>query len=170
MTVKISICLSSPPRSQDQYRQSLRQGDRRRHHQGDRQGLELWNGLRVTVQNQAKVYVPAAAIVVKDRSSSSTGEDEAKVSGLWFQVDRSSIGSKRLESAGIPINFQKVDPSKVTPDAHFQKDLGLDSLDAVEIVMALEEELGFEIPDNEADKINSIGLAVDFISSHPQAK
>ncbi|XP_004298193.1 PREDICTED: acyl carrier protein 2, mitochondrial-like [Fragaria vesca subsp. vesca] len=165
MTVKISICLSSPPRSQDQYRQSLRQGDRRRHHQGDRQGLELWNGLRVTVQNQAKVYVPAAAIVVKDRSSSSTGEDEAK--GC---VDRSSIGSKRLESAGIPINFQKVDPSKVTPDAHFQKDLGLDSLDAVEIVMALEEELGFEIPDNEADKINSIGLAVDFISSHPQAK
>ncbi|MCH84466.1 acyl carrier protein mitochondrial-like, partial [Trifolium medium] len=49
-------------------------------------------------------------------------------------------------------------------------DLGLDSLDAVEIVMALEEEFGFEIPDNEADKINSINLAVDFIASHPQAK
>ncbi|KAL6217694.1 hypothetical protein ACLB2K_010911 [Fragaria x ananassa] len=169
-TVKISICLSSPPRSQDQYYQSLRQGDRRRHHQGDRQGLELWNGLRFTVkltfQNQAKVYVPAAAIVVKDRSSSSTDEDEAtgcgrrltsiirpdedsRIAGLWFRVDGSSIGSKRLESAGIPINFQKVDPSKVTPDAHFQKDLGLDSLDAVEIVMALEEEFGFEIPDND---------------------
>lgn len=59
---------------------------------------------------------------------------------------------------------------QVTPNAHFQNDLGLDSLDAVEIVMALEEEFGFEIPDNEADKINSIGLAVDFISSHPQAK
>ncbi|KAJ1443584.1 Phosphopantetheine attachment site [Sesbania bispinosa] len=67
-------------------------------------------------------------------------------------------------------NFQKVDPSKVTPTAHFQNDLGLDSLDAVEIVMALEEEFGFEIPDNEADKINSIKLAVDFIASHPQAK
>lgn len=36
--------------------------------------------------------------------------------------------------------------------------------------MALEEEFGFEIPDNEADKINSINLAVDFIASHPQAK
>ncbi|KAF7143293.1 hypothetical protein RHSIM_Rhsim05G0165600 [Rhododendron simsii] len=58
----------------------------------------------------------------------------------------------------------------VTPNAHFQNDLGLDSLDAVEVVMALEEEFGFEIPDNEADKINSISLAVDFISSHPQAK
>ncbi|GAB2229157.1 hypothetical protein Droror1_Dr00023293 [Drosera rotundifolia] len=67
-------------------------------------------------------------------------------------------------------DFQKVDPSKVTPNAHFQNDLGLDSLDAVEIVMALEEEFGFEIPDNEADKINSINLAVDFIASHPQAK
>ncbi|KAL5714017.1 Acyl carrier protein 2 [Ranunculus cassubicifolius] len=67
-------------------------------------------------------------------------------------------------------NFQKVDPSKVTPTAHFQNDLGLDSLDTVEIVMALEEEFGFEIPDNEADKINSIGLAVDFIASHSQAK
>lgn len=59
---------------------------------------------------------------------------------------------------------------QVTPTAHFQNDLGLDSLDSVEIVMALEEEFGFEIPDNEADKINSIKLAVDFIASHPQAK
>ncbi|CAN0859804.1 Acyl carrier protein 2, mitochondrial [Linum grandiflorum] len=67
-------------------------------------------------------------------------------------------------------NFQKVDASKVTTNAHFQNDLGLDSLDTVEIVMALEEEFGFEIPDNEADKINTISLAVDYIASHPQAK
>uniref|UniRef100_A0A0E0K5K2 Acyl carrier protein n=1 Tax=Oryza punctata TaxID=4537 RepID=A0A0E0K5K2_ORYPU len=68
-------------------------------------------------------------------------------------------------------NFQKIDdPAKVTPDAHFKNDLGLDSLDAVEVVMALEEEFGFEIPDNEADKIDSIKVAVDFIASHPQAK
>ncbi|KAL3833908.1 hypothetical protein ACJIZ3_008644 [Penstemon smallii] len=67
-------------------------------------------------------------------------------------------------------NFQKVDPSKVTQNAHFHNDLGLDSLDTVEIVMALEEEFSFEIPDNEADKISTINLAVDFIASHPQAK
>lgn len=59
---------------------------------------------------------------------------------------------------------------QVTPIAHFQNDLGLDSLDTVEIVMALEEEFRFEIPDNESDKINSINLAVDFVASHPQAK
>jgi len=58
----------------------------------------------------------------------------------------------------------------VTPDAHFKNDLGLDSLDTVEVVMALEEEFGFEIPDNEADKINSVKVAVEFIASHPQAK
>ncbi|KAE8661198.1 Acyl carrier protein [Hibiscus syriacus] len=67
-------------------------------------------------------------------------------------------------------NFQKVDPSKVSPTAHFQKDLGLDSFDTVEAVMALEEEFGFEIPDNEADKISSINYVVEFIASHPQAK
>ncbi|KAK2633338.1 hypothetical protein Ddye_004725 [Dipteronia dyeriana] len=82
-------------------------------------------------------------------------------------LDKSEV-SDRVVS--VVKNFQKVDPSKVTPNAHFQNDLGLDSLDTVEIVMALEEEFGFEIPDNEADKISSINLAVDFIASHPRAK
>ncbi|XP_016455764.1 acyl carrier protein 2, mitochondrial-like [Nicotiana tabacum] len=82
-------------------------------------------------------------------------------------LDRSEVTDRVINCVK---NFQKVDPSKVTPNAHFQNDLGLDSLDTVEVVMALEEEFGFEIPDNEADKINSINLAVDFIASHPQAK
>ncbi|PIN21635.1 Acyl carrier protein/NADH-ubiquinone oxidoreductase, NDUFAB1/SDAP subunit [Handroanthus impetiginosus] len=82
-------------------------------------------------------------------------------------LDKSEVTDRVLN---VVKNFQKVDPSKVTPNAHFQNDLGLDSLDTVEIVMALEEEFGFEIPDNEADRINSINLAVDFIASHPQAK
>ncbi|GER28830.1 acyl carrier protein [Striga asiatica] len=89
--------------------------------------------------------------------------DDAKGSFL----DKPEVTDRVLS---VVKNFQKVDPSKVTPNAHFQNDLGLDSLDSVEIVMALEEEFGFEIPDNEADKINSINLAVDFIASHPQAK
>ncbi|CAI9102105.1 OLC1v1000314C1 [Oldenlandia corymbosa var. corymbosa] len=66
-------------------------------------------------------------------------------------------------------SFPKVDPSKVTPDAHFQKDLGLDSLDTVEIVMALEEEFKLEIPDKEADKIDSCPLAIEYVSNHPMA-
>ncbi|KAK6915772.1 Phosphopantetheine binding ACP domain, partial [Dillenia turbinata] len=67
-------------------------------------------------------------------------------------LDKSEVTDRVIS---VVKNFEKVDPSKVTPNAHFQNDLGLDSLDAVEIVMALEEEFGFEIPDNEADKINS---------------
>nr|GMD59427.1 acyl carrier protein 1, mitochondrial [Ipomoea batatas] len=66
-------------------------------------------------------------------------------------------------------SFPKVDPSKVTHEVHFQKDLGLDSLDNVEIVMALEEEFKLEIPDKEADKIDSCALAIEYISNHPMA-
>lgn len=57
----------------------------------------------------------------------------------------------------------------MTPEVHFQKDLGLDSLDNVEIVMALEEEFKLEIPDKEADKIDSCHLAIEYISNHPMA-
>ncbi|KAI4368260.1 hypothetical protein MLD38_016836 [Melastoma candidum] len=82
-------------------------------------------------------------------------------------LDKSEVTDRVVS---VVKNFQKVDPSKVTTEAHFQNDLGLDSLDTVEVVMALEEEFGFEIPDNEADKITNIKMAVDFIASHPQAK
>ncbi|XP_066387949.1 acyl carrier protein 2, mitochondrial-like [Miscanthus floridulus] len=83
-------------------------------------------------------------------------------------LDKSEVTERIIK---VVKSFPKIDdPSKVTPDAHFKNDLGLDSLDAVEVVMALEEEFRFEIPDNEADKIDSIKVAVDFIASHPQAK
>jgi len=59
--------------------------------------------------------------------------------------------------------------AQVTPDVHFQKDLDLDSLDNVEIVMALEEEFKLEIPDKEADKIDSCNLAIEYIANHPMA-
>ncbi|XWS58919.1 hypothetical protein CRYUN_Cryun08bG0075600 [Craigia yunnanensis] len=92
----------------------------------------------------------------------------------WFseEVKGSFLDKSEVADRVICVvkNFQKVDPSKVTPNAHFQNDLGLDSLDTVEVVMALEEEFGFEIPDNEADKISTINVAVEFIASHPKAK
>ncbi|KAL5724308.1 Acyl carrier protein 1 [Ranunculus cassubicifolius] len=66
-------------------------------------------------------------------------------------------------------SFPKVDPAQVTAEVHFQKDLGLDSLDNVEIVMALEEEFKLEIPDKEADKIDSCNLAIEYIANHPMA-
>ena len=66
-------------------------------------------------------------------------------------------------------NFDKVDSSKLGPDAVFEA-LGLDSLDAVEVVMAIEEEFAVDIPDAEADKIKSIADAVAYITAHPMVR
>ncbi|KAL2514053.1 Acyl carrier protein 1 [Forsythia ovata] len=87
------------------------------------------------------------------RSMSSHGDDH---------LDKQEVIDRVLD---IVKSFPKVDPSKVTPDVHFQKDLGLDSLDNVEIVMAIEEEFKLEIPDKEADKIDSCSLAIEYPSS-----
>lgn len=67
-------------------------------------------------------------------------------------------------------NFDQVDASKVKPETKFAEDLGLDSLDIVEIVMAIEDEFAIEIPDQEADRITSIAQAIEYISTHPMAK
>jgi len=56
-----------------------------------------------------------------------------------------------------------VKPEEVTPQASFVDDLGADSLDTVELVMALEEEFGIEIPDEDAEKIATVQDAVDYI-------
>jgi acyl carrier protein len=59
-----------------------------------------------------------------------------------------------------------VDPSQVTPEASFVEDLGADSLDTVELVMAFEEEFDLEIPDEDAEKMQTVGDAVKYLDSH----
>lgn len=59
-----------------------------------------------------------------------------------------------------------VDESEVTMEASFIDDLGADSLDIVELIMALEEEFDLEIPDKEAEKIATVGDAVEYIKAH----
>jgi len=59
-----------------------------------------------------------------------------------------------------------VDAAEVTPNAHFVNDLGADSLDTVELVMALEEEFDTEIPDEQAEKIQTVGQAIEYIQAH----
>jgi len=61
-----------------------------------------------------------------------------------------------------------VDPKEVTMDASFIDNLGADSLDIVELVMAFEEEFNIEIPDDEAESISTVGDAVNYISSKTQ--
>ncbi|GAX22373.1 NADH dehydrogenase (ubiquinone) 1 alpha/beta subcomplex 1 [Fistulifera solaris] len=89
-----------------------------------------------------------------------------------FSAPPAFLDAKEVTDRIITVvkNFDQVDPSKVTPDVSFAKDLGLDSLDIVEVVMAIEDEFAIEIPDQEADKITTIAQAIDYISSHPMAK
>jgi len=92
-----------------------------------------------------------------------------------------SAGGPSLEEIKARINevlksFEKVDAAKLTPTASFMGDLGLDSLDSVEVVMAIEEEFNIvrilpshvqEIPDADADAITTVQQAVDYIANTP---
>jgi acyl carrier protein len=63
----------------------------------------------------------------------------------------------------IIINELGVEPEKVTDDASFVEDLGADSLDTVELVMAFEEEFGIDIPDEDAEQLRTVGDAISYM-------
>jgi acyl carrier protein len=63
-----------------------------------------------------------------------------------------------------------VEADEVKPEASFTDDLGADSLDIVELVMAFEEEFGIEIPDEDAEKIGRVKEAIDYIDQHASSK
>jgi acyl carrier protein len=63
-----------------------------------------------------------------------------------------------------------VDEAEVTPTASFVDDLGADSLDQVELVMAFEESFGIEVPDEDAEKMTTVKDAVDYIDKHSKGK
>ena len=61
-----------------------------------------------------------------------------------------------------------VKPDQVVPSAKFIEDLGADSLDTVELIMALEEEFGIEVPDEQAEKLTTVGDVIKYIEEHQQ--
>ena len=64
------------------------------------------------------------------------------------------------------VNELGVEAEKVTPEASFVEDLGADSLDTVELVMAFEEEFGIDIPDEDAEKMGTVGEAIKYLQSN----
>lgn len=66
----------------------------------------------------------------------------------------------------IIVDKLSVDENEVTPAAEFSKDLGADSLDTVELIMEFEKEFNLSIPDEEAEKIATVGDAIAYIESH----
>ncbi len=77
-------------------------------------------------------------------------------------MDRSEIES-RLTS--LLVSELGLDEAKINPDARFEEDLEVDSLGVVELLMALEDEFGVQIPDEEAENIGTVGQAVDVVIS-----
>jgi acyl carrier protein len=79
------------------------------------------------------------------------------------QVDMEDIDQKVIE---IVSEQMGVDKSEVTRETHFINDLNADSLDTVELVMEFEDEFELSIPDEEAEKIQTVGQAIDYIKEH----
>ena len=67
---------------------------------------------------------------------------------------------------GIIVELLGVDAAKVVPEARFREDLEADSLDLVELIMAFEDKFGGEISDEDAQKITTVGEAVEYLGSH----
>ncbi len=66
----------------------------------------------------------------------------------------------------IIVDKLSVDENEVTPTAEFSKDLGADSLDTVELIMEFEKVFGITIPDEDAEKISTVGDAIEYIEAH----
>ena len=106
---------------------------------------------------------PVSALAQKEHLGKNTASFEAqRIRGSGMSVEE-KVKSIIVEQLGV-------DANEVTAEASFVDDLGADSLDTVELVMAFEEEFGLEIPDEDAEKITRVKEAIDYIDSHSKGK
>jgi acyl carrier protein len=88
----------------------------------------------------------------------------------WRGQEKDSMASVEERVKQIIVEQLGVDEAEVTPSASFVDDLGADSLDTVELVMAFEEAFEIEIPDEDAEKIRTVQDAITYIDQHAKAK
>jgi len=86
-----------------------------------------------------------------------------EVSRRWASTSKADIESRVITVCKA---FDKITADKLTLESHFINDLGLDSLDHVEVIMAIEDEFGFEIPDDHAEKLLTPNKIVEYVSEH----
>jgi acyl carrier protein len=94
------------------------------------------------------------------------GASKAKPRAFESLTKEDSMSDIAARVKKIVVEHLGVEEAKVTPEANFIDDLGADSLDTVELVMAFEEEFGVEIPDDAAEKIQTVANAIEFIEKN----
>ncbi|THH11611.1 hypothetical protein EW145_g541 [Phellinidium pouzarii] len=116
--------------------------------------------LRTVSRPRVAVAIPRSASLVRPSAFALQHAAYSAAAGLSNTVIKQRV-------LDVLKSFEKVDPSKLSTSASFAEDLGLDSLDTVEVVMAVEEEFAIEIPDAEADDIKTVQQAIDYIAKTP---
>ncbi|KAL8784171.1 MAG: hypothetical protein Q9213_004146 [Squamulea squamosa] len=133
----------------------------------------LLHNVRCVSRIAVRSYLPTSRTITPCLSAQSAVNIPSKLpqSARWYSAP-AGLTKPEVEGRIMDLlkGFDKVtDQAKVSGTSHFSNDLGLDSLDTVEVVMAIEEEFSIEIPDKEADAIHSIDKAVEYILSQPDA-
>jgi acyl carrier protein len=90
---------------------------------------------------------------------------ECGVRGFWFLLSCGPMQDVQKKITAILVEKLGINESEITPDASFVKDLGIDSLDYAELVMEFEQTFDIKIPDDDAEKMQTIGQAVSYIES-----
>merc|ERR1712093_856113 len=135
----------------------------------------------ITMQSFARIArplasaIPARSLHVAAARRPAVLLGASKASAQFQQMRFASGGSLSKDAITSRVmevlkSFEKVNAGQLQETASFTSDLGLDSLDAVEVVMAIEEEFAIEIPDEEADQITTVGQAIDYISKTPEGE